>query len=275
MILLCCVALIIMITVHPSAFDQYQYAKADDGVKQLQDKPPDKQSPDKPKQPPPPPVKKETTLQWLLRCLGISSTPTAMKGEDDNLRGDIWLTDTTTQTSQRLTREGGYRSPIVMAGKAKVLAIKGEQVVEIAIASRAVAPHVTIPGIVKLISVNAADDNQVLFLLAREGQKFSVGTLSLRDHRVETRELDQNSEDDRRMLAYLRGWERVYDGGKSAVYTKAESKEGLAGKIEWRDVYLKRVGRDPFNVSNCDGVNCVQPSLSLDARYVVYIKSDA
>ena len=116
MILLCCVALIIMITVHPSAFDQYLYAKADDGVKQLQDKPPDKQSPDKPKQPPPPPVKKETTLQWLLRCLGISSTPTAMKGEDDNLRGDIWLTDTTTQTSQRLTREGGYRSPIVMAG---------------------------------------------------------------------------------------------------------------------------------------------------------------
>ena len=270
MILLCC----LMLTIHQSVLDQYHAAIASDSVKQIQDKPPDKQSPDKPKPPDPPPVKKETTVQWLLRCLGISSTPSAMKGEDDNLTGDIWLTDTMTQTSQRLTREGGYRSPIVLAGEAKVLAIKTEKVVEITIASRAVSPRVTIPGMLKLIGLNAADFNQVLFLSTRDGQKFSVGTLSLRDQRVETRELDQNSEEGRGMLAYLRGWDRAYDGGKSAVYTKAESKESLSGKIEWRDVYLKRDGRDTINVSNCDGVNCVQPSLSRDVRYVVYIKSD-
>jgi len=47
--------------------------------------------PDKPKPAPTPPIKKETTVQWLLRFLGISATPSAMKGEDDNLIGDLWL----------------------------------------------------------------------------------------------------------------------------------------------------------------------------------------
>ena len=238
-----------------------------------QNKPPDKQQPDKPKPPQPPPVKKETTVQWLLRFLGISATPSAMKGDDDTLAGDIWLYDPATQTSQRITREGGYRSPIALAGDAKLLALKGEQVVEITIENRAAKPRATIPGIVKLIGVNAEDANQILFLSASGEQKFSVGTLSLSDNRIEMRELDPNSEDDRRMLAHLRGWERVYDGGKTAVYTKAETKEGLAGQIEWRDVYLKREGRDTVNVSNCDGVNCGQPSLAPGGRFVVYVKA--
>ena len=56
-------------------------------------------------------------------------------------------------------------------------------------------------------------------------------------------------------------------------FTKTETKEGLAGAVEWRDVYLKREGRDTVNVSNCDGVNCGQPSLSPSGRWVVYIKS--
>ncbi|MGH9844962.1 MAG: hypothetical protein ACREEM_40105 [Blastocatellia bacterium] len=238
-----------------------------------QNKPPDKRQPDKPKPAQTPPVKKETTVQWLLRFLGISATPSAMKGEDDALAGDLWLYDSTTQTGQRITREGGYRSPVVLTRDANLLALKGEQVVEIAIESRAVKPRHTIPGIVKLIAVDAADANRVLFLRASEGQRFSAGALSLNDGRIEARELDLNSEDDRRMLAHLRGWERSYDGGKTVVYTKTETKEGLAGAVEWRDVYLKREGRDTVNVSNCDGANCGQPSLSPGGRYVTYVKA--
>ncbi len=238
-----------------------------------QNKPPDKQSPDKPKPAQKPPIKKETTVQWLLRVLGISATPSAMKGDDDSFSGDLWLADLTTRASQRLTREGGYRSPIVLARDAKLLVLKGENVVEVAIESREVKPRFTIAGVVKLIGVNTEDANQVLFLRSSGEQKFSVGTFSLSDGRIEARKLDLNSDDDLRMLAFLRGWERVYDGGKTRLYTKAETKEGLAGKVEWRDVYLKRNGSDPVNVSNCDGVNCGQPSLSPSGRFVVYVKA--
>ncbi len=236
--------------------------------------PPDKQQPEKPKPQQPPPVKKETTLQWLLRFVGISATPSAMRGEDDKLAGDIWLYDSTTQTSQRITREGGYRSPIVLTGDTKLLGLKGEQVVEITIDSRTTKPVVSIRGVIKLIGVNAQDANQVLFLRSSGDEKYSVGTLSLSEGKIETRDLDMNSEDDQRMLVHLQGWERVYDGGKTVVYTKAETKEGLGGAIEWRDVYLKREGKETANVSNCDGINCGQPSLSPDGRWVAYIKSD-
>jgi hypothetical protein len=63
------------------------------------------------------------------------------------------------------------------------------------------------------------------------------------------------------------------DGGKTVVYTKTETKKGLAGAVEWRDVYLKREGRDTINVSNCDGVNCGQPSVSQNGRWVAYVKA--
>jgi hypothetical protein len=85
--------------------------------------------------------------------------------------------------------------------------------------------------------------------------------------------LDLAAVDEQRMLAHLRGWQRSYDGGQTSLYTKIETKEGLAGTVEWRDVWLKRAGRDTTNISHCDGVNCGQPSLSPNGRWVVYVKA--
>jgi hypothetical protein len=237
----------------------------------LQGKQPNRPPADKPPQTPP--VKKETTTQWLLRFLGISAAPSAMKGEDDTITGDLWLHDTESGTARRITREGGYRSPIVLTGETALLALRGEQVIEIAIESGQTEARGSIPGVVKLIGVAAADPNQVLFLRQDASGAFVAGALSLKDGRREERRLDLAAVDEQRMLAHLRGWQRSYDGGQTSLYTKIETKEGLAGTVEWRDVWLKRAGRDTTNISHCDGVNCGQPSLSPNGRWVVYVKA--
>ena len=52
-------------------------------------------------------------LQTLLRVTGISATPSSQKGPGDELQaGDVWIASRAQGTRLRLTREGGYRSPV-------------------------------------------------------------------------------------------------------------------------------------------------------------------
>jgi hypothetical protein len=219
------------------------------------------------------PVKTETFWQKVLRITGISSTPSSMKGDEEELAGDLWITDLKTRTSRRITRNGGYRSPIFLAGDKTVLAIRREDVIEIPVDGVEGKKLPTIKGILKLVGLSAENADQVLFLSEAEKGQTSVGLLSLSTGQVTVLPYDKNSEEDGKMLEHILAWERVYDSGKISVYTKTDTKEGLAGTIEWSDVYLKRAGQEPVNVSKCDGANCGQPSLSPNGRYVVYIKA--
>ncbi len=98
-----------------------------------------------------------------------------------------------------------------------------------------------------------------------------LGVLSLKTGKVAPLPYDAASSDQQRMLAQVRGQERVY--GDASVYVKTESKAGLSRTIEWTDVYLRRGNAPPQNVSACDGVNCGQPALSPDGRRVAFVKS--
>ncbi len=191
------------------------------------------------------PVKTETFWQKVLRITGISSTPSSMKGDEEGLAGDRTL-----------------------------LAVKGDDVVEIPFDGGDGKKLHTIKGIVKLVGLSADNPDQVLFLSEAEKGQTSVGLLSMSNGQVTPLPFDKNSEADGKMLEHILAWERVYDSGKISVYTKTETKEGLAGTIEWSDVYLKRSGQEPVNVSKCDGAHCGQPSLSPNGRYIVYIKAN-
>ena len=231
---------------------------------------PDKPRSQKPKSPP----KTETFWQKALRIFGVSATPRAMKGDEKTLAGDLWIYDMNTGASRRITRDGGYHSPIFLAGENKLLAINGEDLVEIPVddGGETKKLHAT-KGILKLVGLNFDDRDQVLVLSEDERQRSSVELLSLKDGRRVSLTFNVESEEDTRMLAHLRGWERVYDGGQIILYTKTETKEGFAGSmIEWNDVYLKKGTQESLNISNCGGANCGQPSLSSNARYVVYVK---
>jgi len=255
------------VMVAPATAPQQQPASRQNNQQNNQSKPPaDKQ----PKLPQP---KTETFWQKVLRVAGISATPSAMKGDEGTLAGDLWIYDMNTRALRRVTRDGGYRSPIFLAGENRLLAIKGEDVVKIDFDGGGAEKLHTIKGIAKLVGLNADDRNQVLILI--EDERPSVELLSLMNGRRASLTFNSDYDEDSKMLAHLRGWERVYDGGRIVLYTKTETKEGLGGsKIEWSDVYLKIEKTEPENISNCDGLNCGQPSLSSNARYVVYIKSD-
>lgn len=82
---------------------------------------------------------------------------------------------------------------------------------------------------------------------------------------------DPKADDERRMVAQIRSQDRIY--GDTTVYTKTESKQGLSRKIEWTDVYIQRGTMPPQNISACDGVSCVQPSLSPDGQTVAFVRA--
>ena len=215
--------------------------------------------------------KKEPFWKKVLRIVGISATPSAQKGPGDEVSvGDIWVLDLERNSGSRVTRGEGYRSPIFLPGDQLILALQGDDVVQIQSgeAQRRIA---IIKGAVKLVGVSADNDDSVLVLSEDADKRPSVGTLSLKTGQVTALGYDDKSRDDRLMLAHIRGWERAY--GDTKVYVKTETKTELSGSVEWTDVYLKRPGSEPKNVSKCDGVNCGQPSLSQNKKLVVYIKA--
>jgi len=64
------------------------------------------------------------------------------------------------------------------------------------------------------------------------------------------------------MVEDLEGWSRTY--GDKHVYVEKVTKLAMSGTIEWVDVFYSAGDAKPVDVSNCDGTNCGQPSLSQD-----------
>src|SRR5262245_6748450 len=243
--------------------------------KQSEQAPGGKQQPQQPQpsQPPARPRRTESFWEKALRISGISVTPSAMKGDEDGLNGDVHVLDLTDKPGRRLTFNGGYRSPIFLPGETGLLALKGEDVVELPFDGGAEKKLYTINGVVKLVGVSQDDGTQVLYLSRdREGQ-LTVGLLALSDGQETKLAYNPESEEDKTLVARLSGWERVYDGGKITLYTQLESKEASNGKLEWREVYLKRDSQQVEPITRCDGVNCGNPTLSQNGRYVAFIKA--
>jgi hypothetical protein len=243
--------------------------------KQSEQAPGGKQQPQQPQPPKPParPRRTETFWEKVLRISGVSVTPGAMKGDDYGLTGDVHVLDLTVKTSRRLTFNGGYRSPIFLPGETSLLALKGEDVVELPFDGGAEIKRYTIHGVVKLVGVSQDDGTQVLYLSRdREGQ-LTVWLLALSNGQKTKLAYNPESQEDKTLVARLSGWERVYDGGKITLYTQLESKEASNRKLEWREVYLKRDLQLVEPITRCDGVNCGNPTLSQNGRYVAFIKA--
>ena len=216
--------------------------------------------------------KKESFWQRLLRFAGISATPSAQKAPDDGVTaGDIWLVRVDSNDKLRLTNDGGYRSPVFLAGDKSILALKGNSVVKLAIPAGTSNRLFNLKGVVKLVGLNMDDPDSILILLEHQDGHPALGILSLKIGQVTEISPDGEDQEFRRALAHAQGWERVY--GTTKVYVKTEVKNDLAGPLEWSDVYLKHSKTEPKNLSQCDGINCGQPSLSQDGRQVVYIKA--
>lgn len=207
-----------------------------------------------------------------LDFLGISATPGSQKGLGDELEeGDVWMVQLSSGLRIRLTREGGYRSPVFVPGDEDIVALKGDDILRVPAFGGQPEKLQSLPGVTKIVGFQREDPDKALMLL--EGEKDnSVGVLSLQSGKLTPIPYGKSGED-RRMLTHLKGWERVYDS--TNVYVKTETFQDEGGRTRERsDVYVEQSDEAPVNVSRCDGAHCGQPSLSPDGDRVVYVKSE-
>jgi hypothetical protein len=221
-----------------------------------------------------PAQKSRSFIDWVLDFLSISYTPGAQKGPTaDVADGQVWVADLKNGSTHLLNAGGSFRSPVFLAGSGDVLALSGNDVVRIPSAGGDARKIGSVEGVVKLVGVGSHDPGKVLVLLRNEsGSHPRVALLAIDTGSITNLPYDPNSSQDLQFVEDLEGWSRSY--GESRVYVKRQSKEDLAGTVEWSDVFLDVPGRQPLNVSQCKGVNCGQPSLSQDGTLLVYVKED-
>jgi hypothetical protein len=225
---------------------------------------------------PPAPAKTPTSFtERLLKFLGISASPGTLKGPGEGVsRGVLWLADLQTNTTRTLTSGDGCRSPIFLTGANEILALRGIDVVQVPAVGGEGKKIYSVAGIVKLVGASSADPGTVLILLQGDsGGRPKVGLLTVSTGAVTPVPYDPASSQDLQMVENLEGWSRTY--GDRRLYVKRQSKQALSGTVEWSDVFLQVGSQPPVNVSNCDGANCGQPSLSEDGRLVVFVRAEA
>jgi hypothetical protein len=216
--------------------------------------------------------KTESFWEKVLRIAGVSATPAALRGEDSVASGDIWLVMVAPKSLPlRLTRGGGYHSPVFDSRGVNVLALRGEDLYRISLGGDPPVRIFGLVGVNKLVGASLDDPDQLL-VLGQDSQRLlfaamvstSAGTLTRVPH-------NPLSRDDEVMLGQLAGWERSY--GNTRLYTEKNEKEGPGGSpIEFTDIYLKRGTAPPINLTSGSGASSCQPSLSADGRRVVFIR---
>ena len=210
----------------------------------------------------------DSLLDKLLRITGLTVAPGQMRSEDAE-PGSIWIANIERSTVNQLTADSGYSSPVFSPADGRIFALKGDIVVRVPLEGSAPAAIQRVTGAVKLVGFDSKNPNEIVILLDSGSSPLAI--LSLKDGKVRTLPYDVKSDDQQRILAQIRGQDRVY--GTTRVYLKTERKQGMSRAIEWTDVYLQRGDSMSQNVSRCNGVSCVQPSLSLDGRQVVFVKT--
>ena len=217
-------------------------------------------------------VRAESAVEKWLLFLGISVTPQTKGPGDEIATGDIWVALLSGNvTRQRLTFDGGYRSPVFLPDDRAILALRGDSVVRLPVFGGEPERVVTASSVTRLIGTSAEKPNEALVLTEDADGRAAIGVLSLRDGRIAMLAAG-TTPDERGMINRLKNWDRAYTTVKLTVETTTE--HGLSGPRTWSDVYVNRTGQPKENVSRCDESDCGQPSLSHDRMRVVFVKAD-
>lgn len=211
----------------------------------------------------------------ILKFFGISDSPSTLKGPGDEVTsGELWLGDLDTKTTRALTPIAGYRSPVFLSGTKDVLALRGSDVMRVSPAGGEGKKLYSVDSIIKLVGSGSEDPGNVLILLrGKAGSHPRVALLTVNTGAVTVVPYDPASDQDLQMVENLQGWSRTY--GDQHVYMKRQSKQALSGTVEWSDVFLKVPNQEEIDVSQCDGAQCGQPSLSENGRLLVFVKATA
>ena len=209
----------------------------------------------------------------LLKFLGISDSPGTLKGPSELRSGQLWVAELGPRSTRAITERAGYRSPIFLATSKDILALKESEIWRFPAGGSPGKKLYAISSITKLVA-SSAEDPDVVLVLQSDGSSGHprVGLLSISSGKVTPEPYDPTASQDLQMVENLESWDRVY--GDKRVYVKREAKQAISGPIEWTDVFQKVNSQEPVDVSQCDGANCGQPSMSADGRLIVFVKAE-
>jgi hypothetical protein len=215
----------------------------------------------------------ESFSDWLLRFLGIADTPNTLKGPGDEVKaGQLWLGTLDSKATRQLTTTAGFRSPVFLPGSTDILALHGNDLMQIPTSVGEPRRLYSVDRIIKLVGFGSDDPGKLLVLVQSEsGGHPGVALLAVKTGGLTPVPYDPASSKDLQMVENLESWSRTY--GDRHLYVKRETKEALSGTVEWTDVFLKAGNQNEQNVSHCDGSMCGQPALSGNGQLVVYVKS--
>jgi hypothetical protein len=214
------------------------------------------------------PVDAKTSF-WkeVFQFAGVSATPAQQRGSVNEMRsGDIWVVDLDSRTSQRVTFDGDYHSPLFDPVEKSILAVQEDMPVRISVSNGEIEKLHPVKGLIKLVgfSKDAKKDkpNKVLILSQDENNAYSVGLLSIKTGQVTA--IPHDPKEDQPMLDHIKDWERVYNGKR--VYARRRDKGA--------DIYMKVDEGHVVRLSDCGTSFCDQPSLSNDGLHAVFIKTE-
>jgi hypothetical protein len=218
----------------------------------------------------------ESAIQWLLRFAGITLTSSRQKGENNDDAGTIWIADLVTGESKPLSYGDKFRWPIFLPCDSSILALRDNDVVKLSLLTNEERVIVRNPKMVKLVGADSSKDN-VLVIVEDSNGLHRLGTLSLSSGQISIPEFEQKPvpqvqglTEEALALSIAASSEREQGALKVSVETIKEPEP-------WTDVWLSIKKSSPLperrNLSFCNKAKCGQPSISIEGRYVAYIKS--
>jgi hypothetical protein len=217
-------------------------------------------------------VAAESLVARLLRVAGLTVAPQTRAPGDEAEAGNIWIVNVDQRTAKALTTQGGYRSPLFAPAGGAVYALKGENLVRVAVEGGSPVLVQKVPGVVKLAGFDRSASDELVLLLDPVAASSPLAVLSLKSGKMTLLAYDGRSAEQRLMLEQVRAQDRAY--GDTSLVIRTETKRGLSRAMEWTDVYLQHGNAPPQNISVCNGVNCTQPALSPDGRTVAFVKAE-
>ncbi len=176
-------------------------------------------------------------------------------------RGQVWIVDLAKSEQHQIGSAEALAWPVLGPDSSAIFALRGGQLVRVTLRNGEIVPVGTRAGWRKLVGVDR-ENNVLGFVTGRPRAQPAVMT-----SQGELRLLPQpETDEERERVSFLLQEDRAYIDGRRL--TVKRSMRGGRGY----DISLVSDGAEKY-LSDCGDDACGQPSLSLDGRYVLYVRA--